>query len=351
MKYLVLECHPGYAVVLSEDGRFLKAANLRYEVGQTVSSIIEVSLPQSQQQPVKTNNRRWVSNLAAMAACLVLMVTSFFYGQLPYASVYMTINPEVRIDVNRSDRVLDVEGMNTDGEQLLTGYDPGRKELDAVMDELVDRAIDMGYLHEGGRIILSLDGSEAWVSSHSSHLNDHLKEHLEETITVTIDVQQKQPETATPVTPTAPAVPTAPAGPIVIPVIPDGYDDSDYGEEESDYHADSDYEEAGGDSAYDTASDYGASDYADSDYGASEKDSDYDDAYEAESDYGASDYAAPAPVPEASDYGESDYVAPEPAPAASDYGDSGYDDPASDYAGDGGSNDDQSDYEESDYDD
>ena len=29
MNYLVMECHPGYAVVLSEDGRFLKAANLR----------------------------------------------------------------------------------------------------------------------------------------------------------------------------------------------------------------------------------------------------------------------------------------------------------------------------------
>ena len=36
MSYLVMECHPGYAVLLDEAGRFVRAANLRYEVGQTV---------------------------------------------------------------------------------------------------------------------------------------------------------------------------------------------------------------------------------------------------------------------------------------------------------------------------
>lgn len=36
MNYLVMECHPGYAILLDEEGRFLKAANLHYKVGQTV---------------------------------------------------------------------------------------------------------------------------------------------------------------------------------------------------------------------------------------------------------------------------------------------------------------------------
>ena len=30
MKYLVMECHPAYAVVLDEEGRFLKVSNLNY---------------------------------------------------------------------------------------------------------------------------------------------------------------------------------------------------------------------------------------------------------------------------------------------------------------------------------
>lgn len=34
MSYIVMECPPAYAVLLDEEGRFLKAANLHYEVGR-----------------------------------------------------------------------------------------------------------------------------------------------------------------------------------------------------------------------------------------------------------------------------------------------------------------------------
>ena len=45
MKYLVMETHPAYAVVLDERGRFLKAANLHYQVGETVEDVVELRLP------------------------------------------------------------------------------------------------------------------------------------------------------------------------------------------------------------------------------------------------------------------------------------------------------------------
>ena len=40
-----MEVHPAYAVVLDEEGRFLKAANLRYQVGDTVRDIVELRRP------------------------------------------------------------------------------------------------------------------------------------------------------------------------------------------------------------------------------------------------------------------------------------------------------------------
>ena len=40
MKYLVMETHPAYAVLLDEEGRFLKAANLNYQVGDTVQNVV-----------------------------------------------------------------------------------------------------------------------------------------------------------------------------------------------------------------------------------------------------------------------------------------------------------------------
>ena len=39
MKYLVMETHPAYAVLLDEEGRFLKAANLGYQVGVRVEEV------------------------------------------------------------------------------------------------------------------------------------------------------------------------------------------------------------------------------------------------------------------------------------------------------------------------
>lgn len=42
MKYIVMECHFSYAVLLDENGKFLKAANRGYHVGQTVTDPVLV---------------------------------------------------------------------------------------------------------------------------------------------------------------------------------------------------------------------------------------------------------------------------------------------------------------------
>lgn len=185
MKYIVMECHPGYAVVLDEQGQFRKVANMRYEVGQAVTDVTEVILP----APPKKKPVRFLSTLAAAAACLVLLFTFMFSGNTTYASVYMTINPQVRIDVNRHDTVVGLEGVNEDGKALISGYLYQHKHLDLVVDELVDRAIEMGFLHPDGKISLALDAADnTWVSSHGGALGTQLHDYLTDKITVTIEV-------------------------------------------------------------------------------------------------------------------------------------------------------------------
>ena len=66
MKYLVMEIHPGYAVVLDEEGRFIKAANLHYEIGQKVTDIIEMQV--SNTSP-RRKTGKIITGIAAMAAC------------------------------------------------------------------------------------------------------------------------------------------------------------------------------------------------------------------------------------------------------------------------------------------
>ena len=185
MKYLVMECHPGYAVVLDENGSFLKVANRRYEVGQTVTNV----------EPMKTPSRRkgkaWLYSLAAAAACLALLLGMTLPGTgRPYASVYVKINPEVRIDVDRQDRVLELAGVNRDGLNLIADYDYSGKDLEQVTQELVDRAIDMGYLRQDGQVSVSLDSQDAiWLEEHTASISHHLQEHLQEELSVTVQVQ------------------------------------------------------------------------------------------------------------------------------------------------------------------
>ncbi len=203
MKYLIMECHFSYAVALDENGMFVKVANRNYQVGQTVTDVILMrtseqiaaaeNLGNSDGRASKTRKKRtWISACAAAAACLAVLVTSSFYiSQMQYASVYMAINPEVRIDVNRNDKVVKVEGVNLDGERILQDYRYRRKDLNLVMDELVDRAMDMGYLHEGGQVTLTLDADDGeWVTRHQDALADHLDGYLEEKIRVTIEVTE-----------------------------------------------------------------------------------------------------------------------------------------------------------------
>lgn len=189
MKYIIMECHTSYAVALDEEGRFLKVANLQYEVGKTVSHVVEMK--SEEVQPVKKRNRRLLASIASMAACLVLMATGMFhFWQLPYGSVYITINPEIRIDLNQNHQVIDIRGLNEDGKILLNGYDYQNKSINPVMDELVNRSIDMGFLSEHGTIRLSADSKDkTWVAATKDQLYHHLNEFLADRMEVAIEME------------------------------------------------------------------------------------------------------------------------------------------------------------------
>lgn len=274
-KYIVMECHLSYAVVLDEDGRFLKVANRHYQVGQTVTDVIEMQIPQSIPKQKKTKRKRWFYSLAAMAAVMVMMVTIVFqFSQMTYASIYMSINPEVRIDVNRNDVVVNLQGVNMDGNDLIKDYDYKKKDLELVMDELLERAIEKGYLYDGSKITLTFDAdNNEWIVSRSDALSTQIKNYLSEKITIIIEIKVKKSNDQ-----------------IIIPINPNDsdYDDSDYGD--SDY-VDSDY----GDTDYDD-SDYQSTDYDDSDYNSP----DYDDSDYQSPDYDDSDYSSDSGI---TDYG------------------------------------------------
>ncbi len=247
MSYLVMECHPGYAVLLDEEGRFLKAANLRYEVGQTVYDPVLMKETAERQR----RTMRWISSgIAAIAACFLLFFGIHYYQKYlqPYSSIYLTINPTVQMDLNRQGTVVRLTGINEDGKALLEGYDSKGKDKVTVADELIDRAIEMGFLSEGGQVSFSIDSpDDALFQEYGTELRTNVTEHLDGRITITIEITnhqdgqgQESPENSSSSTPSQPSssqpestLPSSsePSRPGNVPPTSSGstdYDDTDY---------------------------------------------------------------------------------------------------------------------------
>lgn len=315
MKYMVMECHPGYAVLLDEEGRFRKAANLRYEVGQTVE---EPFLMKERQSGLSVlPGKRWISTAAAMAACAFLLFGFRYYQNYmyPYSSIYLTINPEVLMELNRQGNVVRLSGTNEDGRKLLEGYSGRGKDKLTVADELIDRAIDMGFLSEGGQVSFYIDApDEALFQEYGVELRTEITEHLDGRITITLEIMDSEyaPETAPAASEAPSRQPETP--PAAVPLPQD--DVTDY--QDTDYGTDS-----GG--AADEPDDDGVTDYQDTDYGTDSggvtEDQDDDDI----TDYQAPSAPSTAPPVNYTD-GDTDYDSFHAAPSGDDGRDDGDDD-------------------------
>ena len=208
MTYLVMECHPGYAVVLDQTGRFLKVANLNYQVGETVSFVIECT---AEEEPVTIHSlrrRRILLSAASLAASFFLAVLGTWHICLtPYGAVRIQINPDLKLTVNRLDYVISADGLNDDGLRLLDGYRFRGQKLEQASDDLADRAMEMGYLKEGGQILLTLESShENWIAKTEDRLLTELENHLNDTVSVTASAAPEISASAdTPLPETAPA--------------------------------------------------------------------------------------------------------------------------------------------------
>ena len=158
MKYVVMECHRSYAVLLDENGKFIKAANIGYCVGQTVTDPFILKRKRSQ----GSSRSAWIHAFGAIAACLILVLGFGYYQNnlFCYSSITMSINPEVRIELNRKGEVIDVVGTNDDGVKLVENYDFRGKDKITVADELISLAREMGYLTDAGDISFDINAPD-----------------------------------------------------------------------------------------------------------------------------------------------------------------------------------------------
>ena len=184
MEYLVLECHQSYAVVLDRRGRLRKVANLHYEVGQELDAVLEL------REPVREKVIPW-RGLTALAACLCIVCTGLWQMVLlSMGTVLIQINPQIRLSVNRMERVISAEALNPDGAKVLFDYHPFGKPVEQAAEELSDRAAAMGYLADGGEVHLTVDSQDARWKTETERRLEAVIVHDAENITIIIDHEE-----------------------------------------------------------------------------------------------------------------------------------------------------------------
>lgn len=113
---------------------------------------------------------------------LVLFGTGIGYYLLsPSSMVAIDVNPSIEIHTNRLGEVVSIDPVNDDAIQLMTGYQLTDRNLESVIQDIVDRMILNGYLvnKKTDELLISADqnsNSDALLSRVETAFQDYLQE-------------------------------------------------------------------------------------------------------------------------------------------------------------------------------
>lgn len=148
MKAVVVEIRGKYVAALTNDGCVIRLLNKGYEIGQ------EVEL-----NKMKKFTRKTIMRIASVAAVVVLLSIGAWAQFSPYSYVSLDVNPSVEYTLNRFDKVLDVNAVNDDGEEILTDLDLKNKTIDEAVKETVEEIAGSEFVDEDGEIGLVITTS------------------------------------------------------------------------------------------------------------------------------------------------------------------------------------------------
>lgn len=159
MKILIVEINDGISTALNDEGEFIDVPardgwqcgmELEYEPG-TVEKIN--SEEKSGNKVKKFSFQRIVAIAAAVAACLGIAVAiQFFYSNINTVTTYVevSINPAIRISVNKNRKIIGIDGINNDGTELVSKLN-NTSRLNEELTQIINQAVDDGYFTGGNK--------------------------------------------------------------------------------------------------------------------------------------------------------------------------------------------------------
>ena len=235
MKYLVMECHNGYAVLMDEQSRFVNAANLHYEVGQTVTEPILLDIADKS----KTGGRRIIMRavkVAATAACLtVVTVAGFsFFGKdkaqpAPHSVVFVSAAAEIEMELDDTGSVVRLKSRSERGNEIIDKYIESHGTTSDKTDTanaLLETQLENGSISTGDTVDVLVPADDESDKEYKSELEDKASK-----LDINVNIKKKDNSHPHHEPPTPPAVtdkngparetataPTAPAPPVTAPV-------------------------------------------------------------------------------------------------------------------------------------
>lgn len=154
MKYLVMEIDKDKALVLSSDGNFIKVKNFNYEIGQQLDQISQINFYHL--------TKAHITKAAFILTCLSLFFFSYYYYNYLniYSSIFFSINPKIRMDLNAKGDVIKLVGLNDEAKELLVNYNYKNKDKYLISQELVELFKDNNYFINNKTITIIIESND-----------------------------------------------------------------------------------------------------------------------------------------------------------------------------------------------
>ncbi len=163
-----------HIVVLTPQGEFLRVPHR-----EAVSLGQEIDFVESQTPRLLRISFAAVLLLAVIGSAALFGDRVFIPGGMnPTFFVTLDINPSVELAVNRRQRVVAAEGLNTDGERLLSKLHVVGREFKGAIEAIGQQAERVGYLRAGeNQVIVTISNGDTRVGDGKSLQEVRVDEH------------------------------------------------------------------------------------------------------------------------------------------------------------------------------
>lgn len=141
IKAVILEKHKNSITVLTGDGAF---QTLKYKGDAEVGEEIQL--------PVQSRATFW--RIGASVAAVVLLALMGIFGwnawqpRTAVAMISLDINPSLQLTVDQKGEVLELESLNSEAEQLVTGLALKGKSWGEALNKIIQKSVALNYLNE-----------------------------------------------------------------------------------------------------------------------------------------------------------------------------------------------------------